>query len=167
MRTIQLISSDNEFFVIEEHLATLSEHIKACVEDADADETVLIFLPIHSAILSKVVQWANIHKDDLIPILDIGYDSDNDDTVEKCTNNIDPKDVDFLKDQKDILMDLGEAAVVLKMKKLTKVVCKTVANIIKNSKSVEEIRDTLNIKCDFTPAEEEQVRRENGFLGNI
>jgi S-phase kinase-associated protein 1 len=28
-------------------------------------------------------------------------------------------------------------------------------------KTVEEIRKTFNIKNDFTPSEEEQVRREN------
>ena len=35
--------------------------------------------------------------------------------------------------------------------------CKTVANMIKG-KTPEEIRKTFNIKNDFTPSEEEQVR---------
>lgn len=39
--------------------------------------------------------------------------------------------------------------------------CKTVANMIKG-KSVEEIRKTFNIVNDFTPEEEEQIRKENG-----
>ena len=37
------------------------------------------------------------------------------------------------------------------------VTCKTVANMIKG-KTPEEIRKTFNIKNDFTPSEEEQVR---------
>lgn len=46
--------------------------------------------------------------------------------------------------------------------------CKTVANMIKG-KSVEEIRKTFNIVNDFTPEEEEQIRKENGecFDGEI
>ncbi len=31
-------------------------------------------------------------------------------------------------------------------------------------KSVEEIRKTFNIVNDFTPEEEEQIRKENGML---
>lgn len=38
--------------------------------------------------------------------------------------------------------------------------CKTVANMIKG-KSPEEIRKLFNIKNDFTPEEEEQIKREN------
>ena len=43
---------------------------------------------------------------------------------------------------------------------LLDVTCKTVANMIKG-KTPEEIRKTFNIKNDFTPEEEEQVRKEN------
>ncbi len=38
--------------------------------------------------------------------------------------------------------------------------CNTVANMIKG-KSPEEIRTTFNIVNDFTPEEEEQIRKEN------
>ncbi|XP_026385081.1 SKP1-like protein 1B [Papaver somniferum] len=38
--------------------------------------------------------------------------------------------------------------------------CQTVADMIKG-KTPEEIRKTFNIKNDFTPEEEEEVRREN------
>ena len=48
----------------------------------------------------------------------------------------------------------------LNLKGLLDVTCKTVANMIKG-KTPEDIRKTFNIKNDFTPSEEEQVRKEN------
>jgi hypothetical protein len=50
----------------------------------------------------------------------------------------------------------------LDVRGLLDVSCKTVANMIKG-KSPEEIRRTFNIKNDFTPDEEEQIRRENAW----
>ena len=44
------------------------------------------------------------------------------------------------------------------MQGLLDVTCKTVANMIKG-KTPEEIRETFNIKKNFTPSE--QVRKEN------
>lgn len=57
----------------------------------------------------------------------------------------------------DILI---QAANYLDIKPLLDVGCKTVANMIKG-KSPEEIRKTFNIQNDFTPEEEDQIRREN------
>lgn len=48
------------------------------------------------------------------------------------------------------------------IKGLLDVTCKTVAEMIKG-KTPEEIRRTFNIKNDFTPNEEEQVRKENDW----
>lgn len=53
-----------------------------------------------------------------------------------------------------------QAANYLDIKPLLDVGCKTVANMIKG-KSPEEIRKTFNIQNDFSPEEEDQIRREN------
>ena len=58
------------------------------------------------------------------------------------------------------LFELILAAYHLGIKGLSDVTCKTVANMIKE-KTPEDIRKTFNIKNDFTPSEEEQVRKEN------
>jgi len=59
-----------------------------------------------------------------------------------------------------VLMTVLQAANYLDIKALLDVGCKTVANMIKG-KSPEEIRKTFNIQNDFTPEEEDQIRREN------
>ena len=59
-----------------------------------------------------------------------------------------------------ILCFLFQAANYLNIKSLLDLTCQTVADMIKG-KTPEEIRKTFNIKNDFTPEEEEEVRREN------
>lgn len=60
----------------------------------------------------------------------------------------------------DMITNSFQASNYLDIKPLLDVGCKTVANMIKG-KSPEEIRKTFNITNDFTPEEEEQIRREN------
>ncbi|WMV51648.1 hypothetical protein MTR67_045033 [Solanum verrucosum] len=50
----------------------------------------------------------------------------------------------------------------LNIKSLIDLTCQTVADMIKG-KTPEEIRKILNIKNDFTPEEEEEVKRENAW----
>ncbi|XP_022809997.1 S-phase kinase-associated protein 1 isoform X1 [Stylophora pistillata] len=120
--------------------------------DEDDDEPVP--LPnVNAAILRKVIQWATHHKDDPPP-------PDDDENKEKRTDDIDPWDQEFLKVDQGTLFELILAANYLDIKGLLDVTCKTVANMIKG-KTPEEIRKTFNIKNDFTPEEEEQVRKEN------
>ena len=53
-----------------------------------------------------------------------------------------------------------QAANYLNIENLLDLTCQTFAEMIKG-KTPEEIRKTFNIKNDFTPEEEEEVRREN------
>jgi S-phase kinase-associated protein 1 len=52
------------------------------------------------------------------------------------------------------------AANYLDIRGMLDLTCQTIADMIKG-KSVEEIRETFNIKNDFTPEEEAEIRREN------
>jgi len=57
-----------------------------------------------------------------------------------------------------VLCELASASYYLDVKPLVDLTCRAIADTIKG-KSPEEIRSTFNIVNDFTPAEEEQVRR--------
>ncbi|KAF6030589.1 skp1 [Bugula neritina] len=85
---------------------------------------------------------------------------EDDENKEKRTDDISSWDTEFLKVDQGTLFELILAANYLDIKGLLDVTCKTVANMIKG-KTTEEIRETFNIKNDFTPDEEEQVRKEN------
>jgi len=69
-------------------------------------------------------------------------------------------DKTFMKVEQHVLFEIILAANYMDIKSLLDLGCQTVANMIKG-RSPEEIRETFNIQNDFTPEEEEQIRREN------
>ncbi|KAF3673430.1 SKP1-like protein 20 [Capsicum chacoense] len=57
---------------------------------------------------------------------------------------------------------LPKASNYLNIESLLDLTCQTVADMIKG-KTTEEIRKTFNIKNNFTPEEEEEVRKETAW----
>jgi S-phase kinase-associated protein 1 len=104
-------------------------------------------------ILEKVIEYCLYHTDHPTPVAEDKKD-------EKRTDDIIDWDLEFCKVEQGPLFELILAANYLDIKPLLDLTCKTVANMIKG-KTPEEIRKTFNIKNDFTPEEEEQVRKEN------
>ncbi|CAN1226670.1 SKP1-like protein 1A [Linum perenne] len=161
-RKFTLISSDGESFQVEEAIAMESQTIKHMIEDDCAGEAIP--LPnVHSKILAKVIEYCKKHVE--TPKLDAVSTSNaapKPDAV--STSNADDSlkqwDTDFAKVDQATLFDLILAANYLNIKDLLDLTCQTVADMIKG-KSPEEIRKIFNIKNDFTPEEEEEVRREN------
>lgn len=149
--SIKLRSSDGIIFEASLKVAKCSETIKTMLEDLGIDESVNEVVPlptVSSRTLSKILEWADHHKDD---------------TLLKITKDIDelsPWDFEFIKIDQATLFDIILAANFLDIKNLLDIGCTAVANIMKG-KSPEELRKTFNVKNDFTPEEMEQVRREN------
>nr|POE55349.1 skp1-like protein 4 [Quercus suber] len=84
-------------------------------------------------------------------------------SYDKTDNSLTAWDDEFVKDIKvdqNILFNLILAANFLNIKGLLDLTCKTVADMM-NGKSVPEIRKMFHIINDYTPEEEEQVRKEN------
>ncbi|KAH9607404.1 hypothetical protein KSS87_017528 [Heliosperma pusillum] len=165
-RKINLKSSDGETFEVEEIVAMESQTIKHMVEDDCADN--VIPLPnVTSTILAKVIEYCKKHVDSS------SSSSNSADTTTAsatatatvtATAGVDEDlknwDAEFVKVDQSTLFDLILAANYLNIKSLLDLTCQTVADMIKG-KTPEEIRKTFNIKNDFTPEEEEEVRREN------
>ncbi|TYI75412.1 hypothetical protein E1A91_D06G002100v1 [Gossypium mustelinum] len=130
-RKIILKSSDGENFEVDEAVALESQTIK-------------------HMILSKVIEYCKKHVEA----------SKSEDRSASLDDDLKAWDADFVKVDQATLFDLILAANYLNIKGLLDLTCQTVADMIKG-KTPEEIRKTFNIKNDFTPEEEEEVRREN------
>jgi S-phase kinase-associated protein 1 len=154
MATVKLESSDKKEFVVPVEFASQSVTIKNMLEDLGSDNDAPIPLPNVSAkILEKVITYCKYHHEHPTPQSEEKKD-------EKRTDDIIPWDREFCQVDQATLFELILAANFLDIKPLLDLTCKTVANMIKG-KTPEEIRKTFNIKNDFTPEEEEQVRKEN------
>ncbi|XP_028774491.1 SKP1-like protein 1A [Neltuma alba] len=146
-KKITLKSSDGEPFEVDEAVALQSQTIKHMIEDDCADSGIP--LPnVTSKILAKVIEYCKKH-----------VDAAN--SEEKISeDDLRAWDADFVRVDQATLFDLILAANYLNIKSLLDLTCQNVADMIKG-KTPEEIRKTFNIKNDFTPDEEEEVRREN------
>ncbi|KAF2024876.1 putative E3 ubiquitin ligase complex SCF subunit sconC [Setomelanomma holmii] len=152
---IHLTTSDNQPMKVERKVAERSILIKNLLEDLGGDNNEAIPIPnVNEAVMKKVVEWCDHHKDD--PPATQDDDSDS----RKKSTDIDEWDQKFMQVDQEMLFEIILAANYLDIKALLDVGCKTVANMIKG-KSPDEIRKTFNIQNDFTPEEEEQIRREN------
>ena len=105
-------------------------------------------------VLDKVLEWCKHHQNDA------NSTGDDDADSRKKTTDIEEWDQKFMQVDQEMLFEIILAANYMDIKALLDVGCKTVANMIKG-KSPEEIRKTFNIQNDFTPEEEDQIRREN------
>jgi S-phase kinase-associated protein 1 len=153
--TINLVSNDQISITVERQVAEKSMLIKNMVEDLGDDAVTDVPIPnVNEAVLRKVLEWCEHHKND--PAAAADDDSDS----RKKTTDIEEWDQKFMQVDQEMLFEIILASNYLDIKPLLDVGCKTVANMIKG-KSPEEIRKTFNITNDFTPEEEEQIRREN------
>ncbi|KAG5246518.1 hypothetical protein OIU76_001302 [Salix suchowensis] len=148
-RKFILRSSDGESFEVDEAVAVESQTIKHMIEDDCADNGIP--LPnVTSKILAKVIEYCKKHVE--CP--------NSDDRPSSSADDLKAWDAEFVKVDQATLFDLILAANYLNIKNLLDLTCQRVADMIKG-KTPEEIRKTFNIKNDFTPEEEEEVRREN------
>jgi len=158
--SVKLESSDEQVFDVPREIAEMSVTVKHMLDDVDADSDAPIPLPnVTGKILAKVIEWAKYHHSNPDPPSDEKKD-------EKRTDDIIPWDKEFCDVDQPTLFELILAANYLDIKPLLDLTCKTVANMIKG-KTPEEIRKTFNIKNDFTPEEEEQIRKENEWCMDL
>ncbi|KAG2254423.1 hypothetical protein Bca52824_084559 [Brassica carinata] len=135
-KKIVLKSSDGESFEVDEAVARESQTLA-------------------HMILAKVIEYCKKHVDAAAAKTEGAVDG-----AASSDDDLKAWDTEFMKIDQATLFELILAANYLNIKNLLDLTCQTVADMIKG-KTPEEIRTTFNIKNDFSPEEEEEVRREN------
>jgi len=152
---IKLKSNDDHVVEVTVGVAKMFGLIKNMIDNQigeDEDDHPVPLPNVRGEVLDKVVEYAKYHHEDPPP--------DEDDT-EKKNGEISPWDAKFLEPlDQSTLFDVILAANYLDLKGLLDVACQKVANTIK-SKSVEEVREMLELENDFTPEEEAKILEEN------
>ncbi|CAJ2655386.1 unnamed protein product [Trifolium pratense] len=149
-KKIILKSSDGETFEVEQAIAMQSQTIKHMIDDNCADETGIPIPNVTGKIMAKVIEYCKKHVE--------AASSEEKPSEDDLTTF----DKEFVKVDQPTLFDLILAANYLDIKGLLDLTCQTVADMIKG-KTPEEIRKTFNIKNDFSPEEEAEVRRQNDW----
>jgi S-phase kinase-associated protein 1 len=187
MSTVKLASSDDQEFEIPKEIAEMSETLKNMLTDlGENEETEAIPLPnVNGETLSSCVEYCKEYltrnQKDVSPVeTNTADDTSSSDAkmkeVEEEEEEVKKSKTDtceltdwektFFKDfENDKLFDFILASNYLDVKPALEAACKVVANKIKG-KTPEEIRKEFDIENDFTPEEEEQIRKENEWILN-
>ncbi|GMS99495.1 hypothetical protein PENTCL1PPCAC_21670, partial [Pristionchus entomophagus] len=159
--SITLVSSDEQSFPVDRQILKQSGTIETLIvnmnlDDAEVDASAMpIPLPnVKGAVLGKILEWCETHKDDPLRAAD---DED------KTEITLPQWDAEFLNRDKighSMLLEITVAANYLDIKTLLEYCCKTIANTFKG-KSGEDIRKDWGVKNEFTPEEEAAIKKEN------
>ncbi|CAF1738384.1 hypothetical protein Bca4012_043369 [Brassica carinata] len=148
-KKISLISSEGEAFEVSEAVAREFEIVAHMLEDGCSGSSIPI-TTVDSNILGKVIEYCTKH-------VEVGNVEGNSEKAEKDLEEFDKR---FIAVEMNTLFSLILAANYLNVKGLLNIGCQKVADTIKDMKP-EEVRSIFNIENDYTPAEEEVVRKEN------
>jgi S-phase kinase-associated protein 1 len=147
-KSVVLKTNDQTQFEVSRQEAELSAVVKQMLEDLpDSDEPIpLMDKSTTGPVVENVVAWMK------------GYvlvDTD-DDKIKFST--------EFVQQfEDDMLFNVILAANYMDIRPLQDAGCKMVAEEIKKCKTPEEIRTRFNIVNDFTPEEEEEIKKENAW----
>ncbi|KAL5206089.1 hypothetical protein ABZP36_034298 [Zizania latifolia] len=156
-KMIVLVSADGERFELPEAAAKLSQIVLYMIEDGCCYPSIP--LPkVDGVILAKIVEYCNKHA-----ALSSGADGSSDAASERSKEReLKIFDAEFMDVDVTTLFDVMMAANYLNIKGLLDLACQRTADLMKG-KSPEQIRQTFGIKNDFTPEEEEAIRKENAW----
>lgn len=146
--SVTLLTSDAQRFSVPVDAARLSTMLRGLMEDVDVGGEVIPLPSVSGRTLAKVLEWCRFHA----PREPSPTAADDPVAFDEAWADVD----------QDELFHLIIAANYLDITPMLDLLCTKVAGMI-TGKTPEEIRKTFGIENDFTPAEEEDVRRENAW----
>ncbi|KAG7584474.1 S-phase kinase-associated protein 1-like [Arabidopsis suecica] len=145
---VVLTSSDDESFEVDEAVARKSQFIAHMIDEDCADKAILL-QNVTGKILAIIIEYCKKHVDDV--------DSEAKNELMMTW------DAEFMKNiDMETVFKLLNAADYLNVKGLLDLTSNTIADYIKDKK-VEEIREIFNIENDYTPEEEEELRKQKAW----
>lgn len=167
MSSIKIQTSDLKYSSIKEDLYKYSEYLNNLVEtskdiSSENEEDLSIKLEnIDSSVFFKITEFLELYNKDPFKKIDKPLKSDD---LSYCVGK---EYIIFLDTMEmELLFEVIKAANFLEIESLLDLTCAKVATMLKG-KSVEEIRETFGIENDFTPEEEEEIKKENAWCENI
>ncbi len=157
-QTLSLLTSKGTVVKVDRQIAEMSVVLKTMIEDLDEEIVATQAVPltnIKEAVLIKVIQWCERHRNDP-PVVEDEKEGSN-----EIRERITLWDREFIKDDVDyeLLYDIIMAANFLEIKQLLDLGCITVADLIRGMPA-HEVREFFGLKDDFSPEEREQIEKE-------
>jgi len=164
MKLYTISTSDNIEYKIPDNYVKQCGTLKNMLEDIPDTNDAIPLPNVNSKVMPYLMKYWEQHKDDPIaPPKEVEEKPQQKDTTmepwdEAYANDFSETEEGKLALAQEVLL----AANYLDCKALLELLCKRFALIIKG-KTPEQIRLIFNIENDFTPEEEEQVRKENAW----
>jgi S-phase kinase-associated protein 1 len=166
-KTVTLKTFDGKEFVVSEAVAMQFQTIRHMIED-DCAQDVIPLPNVKSGTLAMIIEYCTKH----LTVREKAAEWTKGQKAEEkrsaamadtiLTEELKKWDTEFLEIDTDRLYDLINATNYLDVRDLFDLTCKKVAEMIMG-KHPDEIREIFNIKNDFSPEEEEEIRRESGW----
>jgi S-phase kinase-associated protein 1 len=149
-KIVTVITGDEVKLQMPYRAAMMSKTMANMLDDIPDEIATPIPLPnVMGNVMQKVIEFCVHHMNDTEPVEE-----------DPKRTDIEPWDQEFCKMDQALLFTTILAANYLDIKPLLDATCKTVAQSLKGL-TPENIRTKFNIKNDFTPEEESQVKKEN------
>ena len=161
-------SDNNNIIEVNSHVVNYSKVISSYLDNINPEEynpkeDIFPLNNVNTSTFQKIVEYCQQKLDS----------ENNQGNFENSQSNFEDYQKTFLdkffkgKTDDEELFNLILAANYLDIPCLLDLTCKKVADEIKKCSTPEEIRERFDIENDFTPEEEEEIRKENAWMEDI